>query len=90
MKGVNGVINIQFNTLPPTIAAIQRFKAGVVNLFVSFSRLMRGEEYEGLTSLAMVIRMEYTAVSIVAKKIKRIIRRLWLKNSADSKIRSFE
>lgn len=58
MKGVNGVISIQFNSLPPTIAAKHKFRAGVVRLFVSFSSLIRGEEYAGLTSLAMVIRME--------------------------------
>lgn len=76
INGVIGVIKIQLTRLPPMMAAKQRFNAGVERLFVSFSTLTRGVQKFGLIRLATVIRIEYTAVRSVARKINITIRRL--------------
>lgn len=90
IRGSEGDIISQFIVAPPRIAEIARLIEGVENEGLLLLMLDIGIDIVGEINLAIVIRIEYAAVRNVAKNIIENIRRLWLKNVLDSRIRSLE
>jgi hypothetical protein len=85
-----GVIISQFSLAPPRMAATLRIEVGYEQARSSSFVGCNGREHAGLRITLIINRVEYLAVSPVAKKNSIMITRFVGENKENSKIRSFE